>query len=83
MGYEKGVAMSRLARRLIIVSVLVALAASVATFVILKRIQAGVAATKVALARKIKRGTKLTVVYLLENQYSIDLVAATAFGEDL
>ena len=75
--------MSRLARRLIIVSVLVALAASVATFVILKRIQAGVAATKVALARKIKRGTKLTVVYLLENQYSIDLVAATAFGEDL
>lgn len=55
--------MSRLARRLIIVSVLVALEASVATFVILKRIQAGVAAS---VDHKSAKSTTATVVSVAE-----------------
>jgi hypothetical protein len=39
--------------------------------------------TKVAIAKNLNKGDKLSVVYLLENQYHIDVVAATAFGEDL
>jgi hypothetical protein len=39
--------------------------------------------TKVAIAKNLNKGDRLSVVYLLENQYHIDLVAVTAFGEDL
>jgi hypothetical protein len=39
--------------------------------------------TKVTLAKKLNNGDKLTVIYLLENQYQIDIASATAFGEDL
>lgn len=150
------IAMSRLARRSITVSILVALALSVTAYVIYERIQTGIAASvehksaksttatvvsvtearegnppdadsrsqlykicftidnfnqveadvrqgyqsaeverlardgprcistsKVALAKNLKKGTRLTVVYLLENQYHIDLVATTVFGQDL
>ncbi|HWG19975.1 MAG TPA: hypothetical protein VG225_05535 [Terracidiphilus sp.] len=38
---------------------------------------------KSAIAKNLNKGDKLSVVYLLENQYRIDLVAITAFGEDL
>jgi hypothetical protein len=38
---------------------------------------------KVAIAKNLTKGDKLSVVYLLENQYHIDVVATTAFGEDL
>jgi hypothetical protein len=148
--------MSRLAARLVTVTVLVALAASVTAYVAYRRIQTGIAAsvehksskrttatvvsvaevrgtspaetgttdsmykvcftidnfgqvdadmrqgywsaeterlsregprcrvtTNVTLAKNLKKGDKLAVVYLLENQYRIDLVAVTAFGKDL
>jgi hypothetical protein len=39
--------------------------------------------TKAAIAKNLNKGDRLSVVYLLENQYRIDLVAITAFGEDL
>lgn len=38
--------------------------------------------TNAVLAKNLSKGDKLTVVYLLENQYRIDLVATTAFGKD-
>lgn len=39
--------------------------------------------TKAVLAKHLNKGDKLSAVYLLENQYHIDLVAITAFGEDI
>jgi hypothetical protein len=39
--------------------------------------------TKAAIAKNLNKGDKLAVVYLLENQYHVDVVAVTAFGEDL
>lgn len=38
---------------------------------------------KVALAKRLKRGDKLSVVYLLENEYHIVVVSTSAFGENL
>jgi hypothetical protein len=38
---------------------------------------------KAATVKKLNKGDKLSVAYLLENQYRIDLVRITAFGEDL
>lgn len=39
--------------------------------------------TKAAIAKRLNKGDKLTVVYLLENQGHIDMVGNAAFGEDL
>ncbi len=39
--------------------------------------------SKVAIARNVRVGDKLSIVYLLENQYQIDVVAVSVFGEDL
>ncbi len=39
--------------------------------------------SKTELAKNISQGEKLSIVYLLENQYQIDVVAVSAFGEDL
>lgn len=36
-----------------------------------------------ALAKKLSKGDKLSVVYLLENDYQIDLAAINAYGEAL
>jgi hypothetical protein len=41
------------------------------------------ATTKVAIAKALGKGDKLSVVYLLENQGIIVLVSVMAFGEDL
>jgi len=38
--------------------------------------------SKVALSTNVHVGDKLSIVYLLENQYHIDVVAVSAFGED-
>jgi hypothetical protein len=38
---------------------------------------------KVALAKNLNKGDKLSVVYLLENEYRIDIVMVTSNGEDL
>src|ERR1039458_2179903 len=41
------------------------------------------ATSKAALAKALGKGEKLSITYLLENQHQIDVVAVTAFGEDL
>ncbi|MGB9416204.1 MAG: hypothetical protein WCB58_07800 [Acidobacteriaceae bacterium] len=39
--------------------------------------------SKVALAKSLSKGNKLSVVYLLENNYQIDLVAVALHGEEI
>jgi hypothetical protein len=39
--------------------------------------------SKATIAKHLSTGDKLEVIYLLENQYRIDIVSTTAFGESL
>lgn len=39
--------------------------------------------SEIALAKGLSKGDKLSVVYLLENEYQIDLVRTTAHGKEL
>lgn len=39
--------------------------------------------SNIGIARTLTRGSKLSLVYLLENDYQIDIVSVTASGEDL